>query len=361
MRRDERSPILNRLYLSIGLFIGLFAVSTTALYVLGRMHRDVADWPLLDCAYMIAITLSTIGYGEVVDVTKVAAGRPLIMVVIAAGLGIAVYFSASLTTFLVEGEFHNLRARRRMRRMLDALKDHVIVCGAGASGARAVEELIATRTPFVAIDTDSERLARLQMYSRASVPIVNGDAMQDEVLREAGIEHARGLIGALHDDRDNLFLVVSARQLNPRLRIISKGEDVASVEKLRRVGADSVVTPATIGGLRMVSEMIRPQTVQFLDVMMRDKDQNMRIQDLVIDESSPMIGKELRAPSLQTAGNFLVLAIRDESRQMVHYAPASNHIVASGMHLVVLASNDTHNRLRCLAEGRPLPAAVTGA
>src|SRR5262249_30853359 len=162
---------------------------------------------------------------------------------------------SALTTYFIEGEFTKARTRRKMERSLDQIRDHIIVCGVGTTGEHVVEELIWTKWPLVAIDTDPARLAKLQELSVETIPTGVGDATEDDVLERAAIRRARGIVAALTDDKDNLFVVVSARQLNPALRIIAKGVDVAASEKLKRAGADSVVNPAFIGGVRMVSEM----------------------------------------------------------------------------------------------------------
>jgi len=351
MFQPERELIGRRLKLAIALFLGLFCAGSLGFWGLGQLNRGTVDWPLGDCAYMTAITLTTVGYGEIIEVGKVPGGRPFTMVILGLGLGIAVYFSAALTTFLVEGEFDHIRTRRKMKKLLDGLTDHVIVCGVGAAGTRVIEELSATRTALCAVDENAERLARLQqLFPKILIPTVTGNTMSDEVLLEAGITRAKGIICALHDDRDNIYLTVSARQLNPKLRIVSKGEDIESVEKLRRAGADSVVTPAYIGGLRMVSEMIRPHAVQFLDVMMRDKERNMRIEDVTVPDGAGIIGKAIRDVMFRAAGNFLILALKDPKDNILQYAPSGNSVITAGTHLVVLGGPDTIQKLREIIE-----------
>lgn len=350
---QSRDLIARRLRIAILLFTGLFGIGTFGYWGLGQIHGDLVRWSLADCAYMTAISLTTVGYGEILELGRVPGARAFTMLILGLGLGIAVYFSAALTTFLVEGEFEHIRARRKMNKILEGLSDHVIVCGVGAAGTRAVEELMATRTKVVAVDDAEDRLGRLAgLWPDATIPVVQGDAMTDDVMRQAGITRALGIICALHDDRDNLFLTVSARQLNPKIRIVTKGEDVASVEKLRRAGADSVVTPATIGGLRMVSEMIRPHAVQFLENMMRDNATNMRIEDVSVPPTSPAVGRPIRDEAFRAAGNFLVLAVKSAVADVLHYAPSGDHVLEADTHLVVLAGPDTIARLRDVLDGK---------
>ena len=170
--------------------------------------------------------------GELPHLARVPGGRIFTVGVLLAGLGIAAYFVSALTTYFIEGEFTKARTRRRMTKAIDHIRDHIIVCGVGTTGVHVVEELVWTKWPLVAIDRDLAKLEKLQELSVDMLPTVLGNATEDEVLEQAGIRRARGIVAALTDDKDNLFICVSARQLNPKLRIIAKGVDMAASEKL---------------------------------------------------------------------------------------------------------------------------------
>src|SRR5262249_52690833 len=157
------------------------------------------------------------------------------------------------------------------RKQIARLEDHVIVCGAGSTGRQAIEELIDYDVPLVAIDLDQQHLEDLAEHFPDRITYLVGDATDDDVLEQAGLTRARGLITALASDKDNLYVVVSARQANPKARIVARGSDLHVLEKLRKAGADAVVSPNYIGGMRMVSELLRPQVVKFLDEMRRDR------------------------------------------------------------------------------------------
>jgi len=232
-----------------------------------------------------------------------------------------------------------------MDKALREVKDHVIVCGVGTTGMHVVEELIWTKRALVAIDTDETKLSKLQELSADIVPTVAGNAHDDEVLRTAGIERASGLVSALTDDADNLYVVLTARTLNPRLRIISKGVDVEATEKLRRAGADKVVTPSFIGGVRMVSELVRPQVVEFLDLMLRDKKKNHRIEEVTLPAGSSLIGKQLSDSRIRSATNLLIIALRDEKGDFV-FNPRPTETLMAGMALIVLGETDQVLKLR---------------
>ncbi len=347
---------------SIALF-AVFLIGTFGYYTMGHVYLGRYAWDLGECAYMTVITITTVGFGELPHLGRVPGGRLFTVVVLLAGLGVAAYFVSALTTYFIEGEFTKARTRRRMTRALDQIRDHIIVCGVGTTGVHVVEELVWTKWPLVAIDRDPARLEKLQELSVSILPTVVGDATEDEVLERAGIRRARGIVAALTADKDNLFIVVSARQLSPSLRIIAKGVDLAASEKLKRAGADSVVNPAFIGGVRMVSEMIRPQVVEFLDLMLRDKDKNLRIEEVVVPTGSPLVGKPILEAQIRRYTNLLVVAVREPPAAPSQpgkfvYNPGPETRIAENMALIVLGETEDVHKLRSsIARGFDAPKA----
>src|SRR5262249_50914723 len=283
-------------------------------------------------------------------VETVSGGRLFTSILIFAGLGTALYAASALTTFLVEGEFQHLRMRRKMKKMIDGLSEHILVCGVGAHGAAVVEELVATRWAVVAVDRDVTRLERMRELASADVPAGGGDATEDGALQEAGIERARGLITSLPEDGDNILVIVTARALNPKLKIVAKAEKTKSAEKLRKAGADSVVTPSYIGGVRMVSEMIRPRAIEFLDLMLRDREKNLRIEEVTLPSGSRLHGKPLAEARIRDRTNLLVIAVRDAQTGKFVYNPGPTFQLAEGMSLIVLGETDAVHLLRGAAE-----------
>jgi voltage-gated potassium channel len=352
MRRGDSSSLLRERIVaaSIALF-AIFLVGTLGYFILGRVYLGKGSWELGECAYMTVITITTVGFGELPHLARVPGGRAFTVAVLLAGLGVAAYLVSALTTYFIEGEFTRSRTRRKMNRVLDSIRDHIIVCGVGTTGVHVVEELVWTKWPLVAIDRDQERLDRLQELSADLLPTVTGDATTDETLEQAGIRRARGIVAALTDDKDNLFIVVSARQLNPSLRIIAKGVDVQAAAKLKRAGADSVVNPAFIGGVRMVSEMIRPQVVEFLDLMLRDKDKNLRIEEVLVPTGSPLVGKPIVEAQIRRHTNLLVVAVREPPPSPSQpgrfvYNPGPETLIEENMALIVLGETDQVHKLR---------------
>ncbi|WP_018151220.1 potassium channel family protein [Leeia oryzae] len=269
-------------------------------------------WSFFDSLYMTIITLATIGYGETHPLDTV--GKIFTMILILFGSGIMVYSVTGFITSLLEGDLRKALRKMTMERAISDLSDHIIVCGNSQTGQYAIAELLKARQKFVVIDMDPLRLEKLES---PNVYCIQGDATHEDTLRQAGIERAAGLISTLHHDADNLFVVLTARDLNPKLRIIAKAVEESSLKKLRQVGADSVVMPNFIGGLRMVSEMVRPSVVTFLDMMLGVAERSVRVEELQIPSGSPVIGK--------TLGDLHILHEPDVSLVAVLPANGSGH------------------------------------
>ena len=339
---STRRDLIRRLLTAAGVLVFVLVLGATGYHQLGT-----GRWTWSDCFYMTVITLSTVGYGETLaGFDTVPLARPWTVGLILLGSGTLVYFVSTFTALIVEGDLGGALRRNRMRKRVEGMKDHVIVCGVGTTGIHVVAELVATETPFVAIDQNEERLVRLQEeHGDKVMHWVLGDATDDEVLRDAGIERCRGVVAALHDDKDNLFVTVTVRALNPRARIVAKAIEPTAVEKMRRAGADSVVSTNYIGGMRLVSEMIRPQVTQFLDQMLRDRTKNLRIEEVEVPAGSPLVGLALRDTGIRKAADVLVIAVREPGGEIVHNPPPTS-VLSAGLTLIVLARTKDVQRLR---------------
>ena len=318
---------------------------------LGYYFLSKCEESLWNCLYMTVITLSTVGFGEIVDMEHLPHGRGFTMVLIVFGMGVMLYAVSTVTAFIVEGTLRNVLWRRRMTKLIAKLSDHFIVCGAGETARYIISELAKTRRPFVVIEHDRDRLDQL-CEDFPGAPFVEGDAHDDETLCEAGIARARGLITVLPNDKDNLFVTVTAKQLNPGIRIVAKGVQSTAREKLMRAGADSVVAPNSIGGLRMVSEMVRPSVVSFLDLMLRDKDKDMRIEEATLAPDCELAGKTLDEADLCHRIRTTILALRPAGEDRFVYSPVPEDTLAAGMTLVALGDVSAIVALRKLAGDR---------
>jgi len=322
---NSRNPIL-KIAAVLG---GLIAFGTFGYYLLFQGRER-----LIDCLYMTVISLTTVGYGEILNVRSIPGGRLFTMILITFGMGILIYSLSSLTAFIVEGHFTGLIRRRRMMKQIGHLEGHTIVCGCGDTGYYVVEELLKCGRKVVLLDLDPKHLERCQALG--DVLTLEGDATQDQNLKDAGIERAAGLVVALHSDKDSLFVVMSAQILNPNLRIVAMAHDEAIENKMKRAGANAVVSPYFIGGLRMASEIIRPTTVQFLDTMLRAEAGTIRVSEIQVRSDSPFRGKSLKDLDLPAKHNLLVLAVYEKDGGNFLYNPGRDHVLEDDQTLVVM-------------------------
>ncbi len=342
MPQAVATSVRRRLLIAGAMMLFVYAVGTTGYYLIGH-----GSWSVQDCAYMTVISLTTVGYGEVLEgLNQIPYARLFTIVLLLTGAGIVVYFASALTTFLVEGDFLQLRRQRRMKQRIRKMHDHIIVCGVGGTGQHIIEELAATAWPYVAIDVDPERLTRCQEQHAKDMGYMHADATDDAVLLEAGIKEAHGIVASLPDDKGNLYVVVTARGLNPKLRIVAKAMDPNAVRKLRAAGADAVVSVNTIGGLRMVSEMIRPHVVGFLDKMMQARDKNLRFEEVTIPAASSLVDKQLMESGLRSERNLLIVAAKETAGGEYTYAPDGQFRLRAGMTLILLGETESVKRLR---------------
>jgi len=219
------------------------------------------------------------------------------------------------------------------------MKDHVVVCGAGSTGRNVIEELLTTGVPVIAIDLREGELRELaDKFPKAEFSYIVGDATDDDVMAQAGLERARGLVAALSSDKDNLYLTVSGRQANPGTRIVARCAELSHVEKIRKSGADAVVSPNFIGGMRLVSELLRPAVVRFLDDMLRDRRAAYRIEEIRLGDRAAELGTTLRDARVRERFGMTVLAVRASDNQSWVYNPDADEALGPGMTLVVLGS-----------------------
>lgn len=309
----------------------------------------------LQALYMAIITLAGIGYGEVVDTSNNPELRVFNIVVIVIGWVIAAFVLASITAFLVEGDYTNQFRRRKMLKKIAQMKDHFIICGAGDTGRHAVAELHKTLTPFVVVEAHEDNIKRLLEHGGEAYQemlYVIGDATDEEVLEQAGVSRAAGLMAALPHDKDNLVVTVLVQQKNPNLRIVARCTDQKFSERMQKAGADSVVSPNRIGGLRLASEMLRPHVVGFLDLMIKESGRTLRIEDLIIPEGSSWSGRSLGDLSLRLKYNLLPMAIKNAQveGQGLWVNPPDNITVKPG--LVVIVIGDVHDIRRAREDAK---------
>ena len=331
-----------RLYIAVILFLVVFVFGVAGFKILGG-----SEWSFLDSVYMTVITVATIGYGEVHDLSGNPAARIFAIIYILMSLGTIAFAVTSITAFVVEGELKNILGRRKMEKEIARLKDHYIVCGSDETAQTIIQELSQTKRDIVVIEPSRERIDKL--LASGQVLYVQGDAGEDEVLVRAGIDRARGIFLSLPTDEANLFATVTARSLNPKIRIIAKGIDIKTQGKLQRAGADHVVSPTFIGGMRMASQMVRPAVVTFLDTMLRDREQGLRVEEVEVRRESSLAGKTLGECALRTKTRALLVAIKRGAAEGYEFNPADSTSIGAGDTLIFIASPESLRELERLA------------
>jgi voltage-gated potassium channel len=323
-------------------------IALTVVILAGTIgYRSLEGWTIVDALYMTIITIASVGYGEVHPLSDTA--RMFTMVLILAGSGVLIYGISVVTAFIVEGELTDVLRRRRMSRKIQGLSGHYIVCGADRTSGYAIEELMKIRKDLVVIENDQERIKDLM---GRGVLCVEGRATRDSVLLQAGIGRAKGLISSLETDAENLFVVITAKRIAPSVRVIAKAIEEESEDKLRTAGADSVVLPDFIGGMRMVSEMVRPSVVSFLDTMLRGKDKTIRVEDIDISPGSPLLGKTLAETGIADIEGVTLVALKDNAKDSYTFNPSKTTVLTGDHTLVVMGHVDAILDMRGRASPR---------
>jgi voltage-gated potassium channel len=326
-------------------------ISISGILVIGTFGYRLlsgSQYSYIDCFYMTFITIATIGYGEVVDMSNNPPARIFTMVLAVAGIGVLTYTLMNATAFVVEGRINAVFWRKRMEKNILKLRKHYILCGAEAAGYYILNELHSTQRPSVVVDIQRKMIDRL-VETYPDQFFIEGDPTDNDTLLRAGIEHADGVFAVTSDDNQNLVISLTSRQLNPSVRIVACGNDLKNSEKLKKAGANAVVSPGYIGGLRMASEMIRPTVVSFLDLMLRRKDETLRIEEVTIPDTFG--GKTLATLNLGKFPQLLLLAIKTGEDWI--YNPPRTHVMAPADVLVFMGTlEERHEFEKGLSKGQ---------
>jgi voltage-gated potassium channel len=274
--------------------------------------------------------MTTVGYGEIHPLSR--AGRVFNSFLIVFGVTTIFIAIGAMTQTIVELEFGDASGKRRNKRMIDKLKDHYIICGFGRVGRGAALELLHSGVPFVVVDLNPDRV---QQAILAGMLAVAADSTHDETLRLAGVERARGLVAALATDSDNLFVLLSAKGLNPRIYVATRAAEEGAEAKMRRAGADAVFAPYSITGHRLAQSLLRPHVVQFLDFTTHGVGEDIAIEQVRVAETSEMVSKTIMEMQLRKEVGVIVMAIRKESGEMLFNPPAET-AVQGGDYLIVM-------------------------
>jgi voltage-gated potassium channel len=314
-----------RVWLLILVPLGLTAIGT-----LGYIW--IEEWNFLDALFMTVITLSTIGYGETRALSD--PGRIFTIFLIVGGVSGFAYAAMEIIRSIVSGEIADFRGKQRMERDIANLNDHIIVCGYGRMGRLVCKEFARLERPFVVIDSSAEELKDFPMpYGHA----LQGDATSDEVLRHAGIERAFCLVTVMASDADNLFTTMSARLLNPKIMIVARVEAKETEAKVKRAGANKVVSPYDIGGSRIAYAVLKPTVYDFIELTTATEYLELQLEESTVEANSSLAGKKLGDARLHADHEIMIVAIKKKAGHMV-FNPQADAVLEIGDILVAIGS-----------------------
>ncbi len=303
----------------------------------------MAEYSVLDALYMTVITISTVGFREVHELD--GSDRIFVVFLIISGLTVLTYTLSSVGRVIVEGSIERYVGRRRMVRDIESMQDHYIVCGHGRMGQILCEDLAKEKVPFVVIEGDAETAERL---AEGGYHVVEGDATEDDVLGRAGVTRAKSLVALVSNNVDNLYITLSAREMcrgqNDGLYILARATDESASEKIKRAGADRVISPYIIGGMRLVQALLRPTVYDFVDIATQRSGKELMFEEVTIGETSSLDGVLLKDSGIRQEYDIIVIAIKKPSGRMI-FNPGPQLELAQGDVLIILGDREQLDRL----------------
>lgn len=314
----------------------------TALGTLG--FHLIEGWSIVDSLYAAAQTVTTVGYGDLAP--KTTNGRIFATIFMFVGVGVVLYSLTATVQSIVQSELIATFGQRRQMRKMSRLRDHYVICGAGRVGSRLVRTLQEGEHPFIVIERDPQKVTELA--DRGVIALVR-DATLEETLREAGVEHARGLAACLPDDADNVYVVLTARDLNSQLHIVARAVAEQAEGKLIRAGANRVVAPTIIGGHRMAMALTKPAVGDFIDSITANT-LGLALEQLEVSPSSYLVGQKLSATNIRSELDIVIVSIRRNDGQ-THFNPSGESLIEAGDMLIAIGSAESLMKLIAMAKG----------
>jgi voltage-gated potassium channel len=310
------------------------------LIVIGSIGFHLIEgWGLLESIYVTVTTLTTVGYGDFAPQSR--AGMIFTVVLVAFGVGTMLYTIGLVAQVMVEGRLMNLLGKGKMQKTIDKMTNHHIICGCGRIGMLIARELAEEKVPFVVVDNNPEVIERVQ---EEGFVFFRGDATHDKCLIGAGIKRARGVVCVLPSDAQNLYVILTAKELNPKIWILSRAEEEASEHRLLRAGADRVMSPYTLGGNRMAMAILRPAMLDFIEITTRRQSLELRMDELPICEASPLIGKSLEESEIRQSYGLIIVAVKKDSGKMI-FNPVAGYVIQNGDKLIALGEEENVSKL----------------
>lgn len=305
-----------------------------ALFIIGTWgFHSIEGWNITNSLYTTVITLSTVGYGDFFP--KTDAGRIFTIILVIFGVGTMLYTVVLFTETMVEARFRSILGRGRLEKMLKKLNNHYIICGCGRIGYLICKELSEEKINFVVIDNNPDIIQRIE---DEGFIYYKGDSTQDKTLIATGIKRAKGIVCALPTDAENLYVILTAKELNPNIYILSRSEEIESEHRLLRAGADRVMSPHTLGGMRMAMAITKPAMLDFIEITTRRQNLELRMEELAICEGSPFIGKSLEESEIRHRYGLIIVAVKKDTGQMI-FNPLADYVISNGDKLIALGED----------------------
>ena len=322
----------NNLKIALIFIVILVAIGAVGFHV-------IEGWSLLESFYVTVMTLTTVGYGDFAPQSRT--GMFFTVVLVSFGVGTMLYTVGLVAQTMVEGRLTTLLGRGKMEKAIDKMKNHYIVCGCGRIGYLICRELAAEKVDFVVVDNNPEVI---QKIGEEGFVYFRGDAIHDKCLIGAGIKRAKGIVCVLPTDAQNLYVILTAKELNPDIWILSRSEEEESEHRLLRAGANRVMSPYTLGGTRMAMAILRPAMLDFIEITTRRQSLELRMDELEICEGSPLIGKSLEESEIRQRYGLIIVAVKKDSGKMI-FNPVASYVIQGGDKLIALGEEDNVSKL----------------
>jgi len=323
--------------------IGLTFLTLLFIILLGTVGIILTEHlSFAQAIYLTVQTITTVGYGDIEVHTS--GGHIVLVFLMLVGVGVMLYFAGLMMAFWIEGQMAGVYGRRKMKKKIERLQDHIIVCGAGRVGKQVLYRLVKEGAACVVIEQDEDLANGLL---EEGFLVIQSDATQDETLKKAGINKAKGLISALPEDSLNVFVTLTAKGLNPEIQVVARMDKLESEKKLLRAGADKVISPAILGGRRMAMSILKPISVEYIDTLIHDHNITMDVEELRINQGSCLVGKSLANSGIKQQTGAIVIAILRNDQVISN--PDAEDVILEGDLLIVFGLREQLHRLEEVA------------
>ncbi|MCX5849785.1 MAG: potassium channel protein [Deltaproteobacteria bacterium] len=319
--------LTNKLKITLIVLLYIFIIGTFGFHF-------IEGWSFVDSFYTTITTLATVGYGDFTPIT--AAGKLFAVIIIIFGVGTMLYSFGLVSETVMEGRLRSLLGRGKLEKTIEKMNNHYIICGGGRIGFLICRELMAGKMPCVVIDNNPEVIQKAQ---DEGFIYYKGDATQDKVLIEAGIKRAKGIICVLPSDAENLYVILTAKELNQEIYIMARSEEEESEHRLLRAGADRVMSPYTLGGVRMAMAILRPAMLDFIEITTSRQSLELRMEEISVCKNSPFISKSLEDSGIRKRYGLIIVAVKNDSGKMI-FNPLANYVINEGDRLIAMGEDE---------------------